>query len=166
MTKRNNGVRKNDTKPKEIALNSHIARFLQEAAKGFSEQGTIKARNGSMVYGFNLSVGQDGVPKFEVFGNLNPNNCAQDQGQGNVRDHLIDIIDRDNKITVIAEMPGTLRENLTIKASENELIIEANTDGKEYRKTIVLPKAVDPDTASTQLNNGVLEVIFNKAYPS
>ncbi len=163
MSKKNSGIRKNDAKPREMGLNSHIARFLQEAAKGFSEQDLIKVRNEPMVYGFNLVVGQDGVPKFEVFGNLSP---KASNWQQTGHDHLIDVIDRDNKITVLAELPGTLREHLTIKASESELIIEASMDGKKYRRTVILPKVVDPDTASAQINNGVLEVIFNKAYIS
>ncbi len=163
MSKKSTGVRKNDTKPKETGINNHIARFLQEASKDFSAQAPIKVLAGPMVYGFNIIIGPDGSPKFETFGNLS-HAGAKEHGPG--RDHLIDVIDRDNKITVLAELPGTLRENLTIRASESELIIEASADGKRYRRTIVLPRVVDPDTASAQLNNGVLEVIFNKAYLS
>jgi HSP20 family molecular chaperone IbpA len=85
---------------------------------------------------------------------------------GAAPERLVDVIDKGNNITVLAELPGTLREQLTIRASESELIIESSSEGKKYRKIIALPKVVDPDTASAQLNNGVLEVIFNKAYLS
>ncbi len=169
MGKNKSGIRQGDAKAKGPGLNKFIARFLQEAAKDFSAYDQIRPQAEPMVYGFNLTMSQNGQPKFEIFGNLDPKNKTQlQQKQKNItHDHLVDIIEKGNQIIVIAEMPGLLKEDLTIKANETDVILETvGAEGKKFRRTILLPKIVDPDTANAQLNNGVLEVTFNKPIPT
>ena len=162
MGRKNGGIRKG----KAIAggeLNKFIAEFLESAAKEFSEYDQIKPQAEPMVYGFNLSIGSNGRPILETFGNIDPKRKVQQQSSASTsHERLVDVIDGGDKVTIIAELPGILKEDLVIKASRSELIIESNVQGRKYRKTVLMPKVVDPDTANAQLNNGVLEVTFNK----
>ncbi|WP_456475857.1 Hsp20 family protein [Candidatus Pyrohabitans sp.] len=39
-------------------------------------------------------------------------------------------------------------------------MIEAERDGKKYRRVVALDAEVDPDTAKARYNNGILEIKF------
>ena len=122
------------------------------------------------VYGFSMHVGPDGVPHVKQFGNVGQ------AGKGNVEELSVDgqnvrepftssIIDeKNNELNITAEMPGIRKEDIELNATENEVVIKADSKGRKYYKSINTPCPVVPDSAKAKYNNGVLEVtmVFSK----
>jgi HSP20 family protein len=76
---------------------------------------------------------------------------------------LIDILEVDDEITVVAEIAGFNREDLRINAKDQRLTLTAEASDRKYRKSLNLPKRVIPSTLSTTYKNGVLEIRVKKA---
>lgn len=89
----------------------------------------------------------------------------------------IELVHRDGKLVVRADVPGTRKEDLTIEALDDRLVLkgERRSEEKEERegyfrsertygsfvRTIPLPKGVQPETARADLRDGVLEITMD-----
>ncbi|MEM2190627.1 MAG: Hsp20/alpha crystallin family protein [Archaeoglobaceae archaeon] len=102
-----------------------------ESAFRFGELGETKP----IVRGFSIRIGPDGRPEIREFG-TKP--LIKETGIEE-RKPLVDVIETDNEVQVIAEMPGVRKEDIELKATERSLEIRAEGE-----------------------NNGVLEVILTK----
>lgn len=125
-----------------------------ERAFRFGEMGEIKP----IVRGFSIRIGPDGRPEIREFG-TKP--LIKETGIEE-RKPLVDVIETDNEIQVIAEMPGVRKEDIELKATERSLEIKAEGENRKYHEVVNLPAEVDPDSAKARYNNGVLEVILAK----
>jgi len=76
---------------------------------------------------------------------------------------LIDILEDDNDIYVVAEFAGFNRENLRIDLKEQKLTLSAEALDRKYHKSLNLPRRVIPSTLCTTYKNGVLEIRLKKA---
>jgi HSP20 family protein len=76
---------------------------------------------------------------------------------------LIDVLEDENEISVVAEFAGFSKENLRINVKDQRLTLTARASERRYRKSLNLPKRVIPDTACTTYKNGVLEIRLKKA---
>lgn len=76
---------------------------------------------------------------------------------------LIDVLEDDDEIAVVAEFAGFSKENLRINVKNQRLTLFATASDRKYRKSLNLPKRVIPDTACTTYKNGVLEIRLKKA---
>lgn len=90
----------------------------------------------------------------------------------------IDIVEKKDNVTVIAEVPGVKKENINIRCTEDTLVIEAGSEKtteekkenyryKErsksvFKRSVSLPAKVIPEEAESKFNNGVLEVTIPK----
>jgi HSP20 family protein len=86
----------------------------------------------------------------------------------------VDVVESGGKLLVRADLPGLRKEDLRISVEDNALILEGerkiekedNQSGiyrsersyGKFRRVILLPDGVDPDSAKAQFNDGVLEV--------
>ncbi|MFX0014615.1 MAG: archaeal heat shock protein Hsp20 [Promethearchaeota archaeon] len=117
------------------------------------------------VWGFRMTTGPDGRPHVERFGN-NPRKVSSGAGfkPSLEREPLVDIIDDTDVIRVIAEIPGVSKQNIDLSATENSLLIQAESGDKKrkYYKELDLPCVVFPESASAKFKNGVLEVELKK----
>lgn len=115
-----------------------------------------------LVYGFSMQVGPDGVPHVEHFGNARQARNVLNVGEEerNVREPFTSsmIDEKNNQLNITAEMPGIQKEGIELDATENEVIIKADSEGRKYYKSINTPCPVVPDSAKAKYNNGVLEV--------
>jgi HSP20 family protein len=75
---------------------------------------------------------------------------------------LIDIIEDDNKISIVAEFVGFDREDLRIDVKEQKLTLSAEALDRKYHKSLNLPRRVIPSTLCTTYKNGVLEIRLKK----
>lgn len=125
-----------------------------ERAFRFGEMGEVKP----IVRGFSIRIGPDGKPEIREFG-TKP--LIKETGIEE-RKPLVDVIETDNEIQVIAEMPGVRKEDIELKATERSLEIRAEGENRKYHEVVNLPAEVDPDSAKAKYNNGVLEVILTK----
>lgn len=114
-----------------------------------------------IVRGFSIRIGPDGKPEIREFG-TKP--LIKEEGVEE-RKPLIDIIETDDEIQVIVEMPGVNKEDIELNASETKLEIKAEGENRKYYEVVDLPDEVDPESAKARYNNGVLEVILKRKHP-
>jgi HSP20 family protein len=69
----------------------------------------------------------------------------------------------DERIFVIADLPGVEKEAIDIKCDGKSLTIGAATDHREYEEQIRLPARVDEHSANATFNNSILEITFERA---
>lgn len=85
---------------------------------------------------------------------------VQDSGFGS--DTHIDIHEEEDKVRIIADLPGVEKENIDLKCDGEVLTISATSDRREYDERVRLPARVDEYSASATYNNGILEVVFDR----
>ncbi|RLF12290.1 MAG: Hsp20/alpha crystallin family protein [Thermoprotei archaeon] len=117
---------------------------------------------GPIVYGYTMTIGPDGKPVIREFGNVKPSRLGL-MKPSEEREPLVDVIPGDRVVHVVAEMPGVSKEDIKLEATEDELVISAESERRKYHKVVSLPVKVDPKSAKASYKNGVLEVTLNKA---
>ncbi len=134
-----------------------LERALEEAAR----RGEVRVeRFGPYVYGFSITIGPDGRPVIREFGNV-----RRGLGGAEVKEQefepLVDVIEDDDTVTVVAELPGAQKDKIKVKVGEDYVEIKAS-NGRKYYKRVRLPAKVKPETAKATFNNGVLEIVIEK----
>jgi len=109
-----------------------------------------------IVYGFSMKVGPDGKPVVREFGNTKTGESMEE------REPLVDIIEEESTITVIAEIPGVNKEDVQVSATNDTLTMKVDTVDRKYSKTIELPCDVKSDSAKANYKNGILEVKLDR----
>ena len=124
---------------------------------------------GPFVYGYSMTIGLDGKPKIREFGNVKPSSEAETCGftqpcldLKQERDPLVDIVNTNEDIKVIVELPGVEKEDIKLSGTEAKLTISIEAPERKYFKEIEIPEKVDPQKARTSYKNGVLEVTLPK----
>ena len=130
--------------------------------------GRIVREIGPVIYGYSVTIGPDGKPVIREFGNVKPSLKPGLRGFGpaldikSEREPLVDIISEEDKVRVIAELPGVEKEDIKLHATSRSLTISVDTPQRKYYKELDLPEEVDPKTAKSTYRNGVLEVTLKK----
>jgi len=137
-------------------IEEEMNRFFEEAEKIASKE---PGKYGPFVYGFSMKIGPEGKPIIREFGNV-PSKMKLPNGE---REPLIDVIESENNIKVIAEIPGVEKNEIKLKTTEEELKITVDNPERKYRKEVKLPCKVNPETAEATYKNGILEVKVEKA---
>jgi HSP20 family protein len=75
------------------------------------------------------------------------------------RDIPTDIFEEENKIRVIAELPGVNEDDIRLNLNGETLFISASRGALRYRKQVKLPHASE-NIIGKLYNNGILEVIL------
>jgi HSP20 family protein len=86
----------------------------------------------------------------------------------------VEVVERNNELVIRTDLPGMKKDDVQVDIDENSLVIqgerrsEQEEDGEGYYRTersygrfyrrIPLPKGVDPDEASADFRDGVLEI--------
>jgi HSP20 family protein len=148
-----------------------LMRFMREFERRFYEEmrefkpekpGRFERIEGPFVYGFSITIGPDGKPIIQEFGNV-----RKIRGKPSIveeREPLVDIFESENEVSVVAELPGVEKDKIDVKVTEDgkTLIINASNEKRKYYKEIELPARVDPSSAKASYKNGVLEVKLKK----
>ncbi len=123
------------------------------------------ARSGIQPFVFKgkMTIGKDGIPRFEPFGSKQ----ETDPSEVDVKDErepLVDIMDEEDEVIVVAEIPGCVKENIELKATDRSLTIIAcdEDDVRKFNTTVDLPSSINPDHARARYRNGILEVKLEK----
>ncbi len=89
-----------------------------------------------------------------------------------------DIFETENDLTVVLEMPGVAKEQVSVDLADNRLTIEGKIDFSKYmdlepvyteynighyRRSFELSNQVDQDKISAEMNDGVLTLLLPKA---
>ncbi|MBI1973955.1 Hsp20/alpha crystallin family protein [Candidatus Micrarchaeota archaeon] len=142
---------------------SRIQEMMNEMMKNafsgpiLDEEELKKMAGKPMVYGFSMRVGPDGKPVFEQFGNVKP----EEKQISTEREPLVDVIEKEKEITVIAELPGVDKKEISLSLSKDNSSLSIRVPNK-FSKRLELPAAVKPDVSKAKYNNGVLEVNLGK----
>jgi len=133
-------------------MTERINRFMHEA---IHEGGQIDPATGkSYVWGFSMHSGPDGKPIVEEFGNV----ADSPEILPGEREPLVDVINSDDGISVIAELPGVDKADIGLKADAESLSIKVDTEDRKYAKELRMPEEIDPDNIKASYKNGILEV--------
>lgn len=122
--------------------------------------GTTTREFGPFVYGYSIKVGPDGKPEIREFGNVKQSRHGPEVKEE--REPLVDIIETDGEILVVAELPGVDKEDIELHGTETSLTISVDVPQRKYYKEIKLPARVNVEEAKTAYKNGVLEVRLPK----
>ncbi|MHA1940841.1 MAG: archaeal heat shock protein Hsp20 [Candidatus Hodarchaeales archaeon] len=141
-------------------MEDFLRRFSFNSPKGDS------GKPPGFVWGFRMTSGPDGRPRIERFGNT-PQKISSGKGKyrpSPEREPLIDVIEDNDVIRVIAEIPGVQKQNIDLSSTDKSLLIQAESEDlrRKYYKELELPCTVIPDSASAKFKNGVLEVELKK----
>ncbi len=138
-------------------IEDNISRIFEEAERMSREPGDGKP----IIYGFSMRVGPEGEPKIEKFGNI-PTGYDKPQTTDE-REPLIDVIEKDKEIMVVAELPGIDKEDISLYVLEDTVEIDVDTATRRYHKRLTLPGRVKSDTTRSTHKNGVLEITLERA---
>ncbi len=146
-------------------MRESMEQIMEEMMKRIPESNfeTFTKERTRGVYGFSIYVGPNGKPIAREFNNIKSH--AQKEIKFPIseeREPLVDIIESEHTITVIVELPGVEKKEISIEGNERKLIIKINTEKKKYFKEIILPLNMDFKKANATYNNGVLEVVAPK----
>jgi HSP20 family protein len=127
---------------------------------------------GPFVYGYSMSMGPDGKPIIQEFGNVKPSRRPGAFGMEQpalepkgTREPLVDVINEPVQVRVVAELPGVDKTAIKTHIDDNTLTISVDSATQKYFKEVRLPAGVDPDSTKAAYNNGVLEITLRKTQP-
>ncbi|MDI9394136.1 MAG: Hsp20/alpha crystallin family protein [Euryarchaeota archaeon] len=120
------------------------------------------------VYGFSLTQRPGEKPEIREFGNIPMSEQAEagEERYLDIRKPLIDVLESEEAVHVIAEIPGIEKENIKLSATDLILDIETLNGNPNYSERVELPVKVDPQSAKATYKNGVLEVSFKRLVSS
>jgi HSP20 family protein len=127
--------------------------------------GSVKREYGPFVYGYSVKIGPDGKPVIREFGNIKPGPGREGEPPLNLqerREPLIDLIEEDEKLKVVAELPGVSKEEIKLYVTSDTLTIDVDTPERRYHKELDLPFEIVEKSAKSSYLNGVLETILTK----
>lgn len=110
-------------------------------------------------YGYQLTIGPDGKPHVREFGNLKPSVKGLVEQSG-TREPLVDTLlsEKENTLTITAEMPGVTKQDIRVKVSEEYVSIHAEKGEKKYHSDIPVSVKLDEKSAKATYANGILEL--------
>ncbi|HHV23460.1 MAG: Hsp20/alpha crystallin family protein [Methanosarcina sp.] len=119
------------------------------------------------VYGFSVTQRSGEDPEIREFGNIPMFEWTETSESGemhnlDIRKPLIDVLEAEETLHVIAEIPGIEKENIKLNATDLILDIETIDGNPKYSERVELPVKVDPQSARATYKNGVLEVTFKR----
>jgi Molecular chaperone (small heat shock protein) len=95
-----------------------------------------------------------------------------------VREPYLDMIDRENEIEIIAELPGVDKKGIEVSIYENSIEISAESKSEseerkenyycrerecaKFRRKLTLPSEIEPENAKSKYENGILRIILPK----
>lgn len=103
------------------------------------------------------SVARRGTRPKKHFDTFTAGDVPMDKGE---RDVLVDIFEEENKLRVIAELPGVNEKDIRLDLNQDALIISASRGKRSYRKVVKLPRTSESIIGKIY-NNGILEVTLN-----
>ena len=140
-----------------------IERMIDELMREpfrFAEERGKRKTYGPYFWGFSVTIGPDGIPRVREWGNIRPGITRPVISE--TIEPFTDILEEDDKIKVIIDMPGVEKEDIKVEATEKTITVSAERGERKYYRKIDLPKEVIPETARAQYKNGVLTITLEK----
>jgi HSP20 family protein len=105
-------------------------------------------------------MGLGGGPDFRVepFGNVRRDRSTGESVVDEVREPLVDVFDEDDRLLIVAEMPGVEPEDVHVDVVGRRLTLAAERADRKYRKSIEVPEGTRRERLSVSCNNGIVEI--------
>jgi len=126
-----------------------------------SPDGSVRKEIGPIVYGYSMTIGPDGKPVVREFGNVKRSDEPL-KGITNQREPLVDVVESDKQVRIIAEVPGATKDDIEMSVRDRTLTISVDNGERKYRKELQLPESALVEGSRSSFNNGILEVTFQK----
>jgi HSP20 family protein len=154
----------------EKMMDEELKSFTEKVPKEYVKErklpdGSTVKEMGPFVYGYSMKIGPDGKPEIQEFGNIKKGLKGTPQVKEE-REPLVDIVETNDDIHVVAELPGVEKTDIKLHGTEDSITISVDTPNYKYYKEATLPAKVRVKEAKSSYKNGVLEVIIPKAEAS
>jgi len=151
----------------EKMMDEELKNFTENVPKEYVKErklpdGSTAKELGPFVYGYSMKIGPDGKPEIQEFGNIKKGLKGPPQVKEE-REPLVDIVDEDDKIHVVVELPGVEKKDIKLHGTDDSITISVDTPQSKYYKDVELPVKVRVREANSTYKNGVLEVVLPKA---
>ena len=163
---------------------------LTDIFKSFNEEFNMSQKDmnsefsegGPITFGYSMRIGPDtkyqpevrqwgnlgdyrekrGLPQIDMFPRLKEN--PQISSKSFTADRFVDILDEDDSLKILVEVPGFTKENLKIEIDESGLglSLQGKADSREINQVIQLPSKIEPKLTKSTIRNGVLEIRSKK----
>jgi HSP20 family protein len=150
----------------EKMMEQEFKNFTEKVPKDYVKErklpdGSTVKEWGPFVYGYSMKIGSDGKPEIREFGNIKKSLKGPQVKEE--REPLVDIVETNNEIRVVVELPGVEKSDIKLHGTDDSLTISVNTPQYKYYKDVTLPAKVKVKESKSSYKNGVLEVVFPKA---
>jgi HSP20 family protein len=140
------------------AFTSHVPKDCVRERK--LPDGSTSREWGPFVYGHTMKIGPDGKPQVREFGNVKLGRLGPEVKEE--REPLVDVIETNEDVHIVAELPGVEKNDIKLHATEEALSISVDTPQRKYYKEVKFPAKVTVKEARTQYKNGILEITLPK----
>jgi HSP20 family protein len=136
--------------------------MLNRMFRTVREMGPSSITNFPYYYGYQITTGPDGKPKVREFGNVRPSARGLIEQSG-IREPMVDtaINEKENTLTITAEMPGVTKQNINVNVADGVVSIHAEQGEKKYHTDIPVNVQLDDASAKATYTNGILELKIN-----
>src|SRR5512135_1630305 len=130
----------------EKMMEEEFKNFTENVPKDYVKErklpdGSTVKEFGPFVYGYSMKIGPDGKPEIQEFGNLKKGLKGLPQVKEE-REPLVDIVETNIEIRVVAELPGVEKRDIKLHGTEDSLEISVDTPQNKYFKEVQLPVKV------------------------
>ena len=127
----------------------------------FEDFKTHGATEGPYYYGYTMTVGPNGKPIVQEYGNVKPELLPE----SNTREPIVDTIfdDKEKLVKLVAEMPGVEKSDVKILVQDKSVNISAEHGEKKYHVNVPIEYKVEENSAKASYKNGILELVFKLA---
>ena len=139
--------------------------LMRDAVEGNSTDNSSKK---PLVFGFSVTTGPDGIPKFEDFSNnaVEPFSSSRNETKeatiDTSREPLTDVNETDSDIAITVELPGVAKEDIDINVTETRVEVKVDTEARNYFKAIDLSCEVQTKSSKATYTNGILDLVLKK----
>ncbi len=134
-----------------------------EAADAQTHEINIGGRTASVVFGYTLRRGEDGISA-ERFGDVPEPRAERPARPSNTaRQPIAEVFEENDEIVVVAELPGADPTRITCTVRDGALLIAAS-GRQHYHKSLPLPARVASEAPRTSFQNGILEVRLQREH--
>jgi HSP20 family protein len=157
-------------KEMEKMMDEELKDFTEKVPKEYVKErrlpdGTTVKELGPFVYGYSMKIGPDGKPDIQEFGNIKKGLKGPPEVKEE-REPLVDIVENENEIRVVAELPGVEKTDIKLHGTDSTIDISVDKPQNKFYKEVELPAKVRVKEATSTYKNGVLEVVLPKLEPS
>jgi len=146
-------------------FDSEIDRIFKKMSSSFFNTDDVFEENspksGLYYYGYSMTVGPDGKPVVNEYGNVKPDLVPTSDTR---EPHVDTIVDEKEKLVkLIAEMPGVEKSDVKIVVENKIVYLSAKHNEKKYHVKVPVQYKVDENSAKASYKNGILQIVFKLA---